>query len=109
MQEDRWKQTVGHIKDTFEVLGEGSDHIEDEGGVDIEFIEFVGPMGKMRLEFITKPVILDKKTSYTRRIGSETNVEYVYSETEKSSKLDVYKLNEDSDEWEEIDATKMFE
>ena len=109
MQEDKWKQTIGHIKDTFEVLGEGSDHIEDEGGVDIEFIEFKGPLGKMRLEFVTKPVILDKKTSYTRRIGSETNVEYVYSDTERSSRLDVYKLNEDSGEWEEMEGAKMFE
>lgn len=109
MQEDKWKETLGRIKDSFEVLDEGSDHVEDEGGTDIEFIEFVGPLGKMRMEFVTKPVILDKKTSYTRRIGADTNVEYVYSETEKSSKLDVYKLNEDSGEWEEIDATRMFE
>ena len=109
MQEDKWKSTVGRIKDAFEVLNEGSEHIDDEGGVDIEYIEFIGPMGKMRLEFITKPVILDKKTSYSRRIGSDTNVEYVYSETEKSSKLDVYKLDEDSGEWEEMEATKMFE
>ncbi|MDA3839770.1 MAG: hypothetical protein PF572_01655 [Patescibacteria group bacterium] len=109
MQEDKWEQTVGHIKDTFEVLDEGSDHDDEEGGVDIKFIEFKGPLGKMRLEFILRPVILDKKTSYTRRIGSETNVQYVYSETEKNGRLDVYKLDEDSGEWEEIEATKMFE
>jgi len=108
MQEERWKETIGRIKDNFEVLDEGFDHIEDEGGIDIEFIEFAGPLGKMRLEFITKPIVLDKKTSYTRRIGSETNVQYVYSDTDKSSRLDVYKLNEDSGEWEEIEATKLF-
>ncbi len=108
MQEEKWIQTVGHIKDNFEVLNEGSDHLEDEGGVDIKYIEFEGPLGKMRLEHIAKPVVLDKKTSYSRRIGSETNVEYVYSETEKSYKLDVYKLNEDSGEWEEMEAGNLF-
>jgi len=108
MQEEKWIQTIGHIKDNFEVLGEGSDHLEDEGGIDIKYIEFKGPLGKMRLEHITKPAILDKKTSYSRRIGSETNVEYVYSETEKSYKLDVYRLNEDSGEWEEMEAGNLF-
>lgn len=105
---EKWKQTVGHIKDNFEVLDEGEEHHDDEGGVDIEFIEFSGPLGKMRLEHISRPVVLDKKTSYSRRIGSETNVEYVYSETERSYKLDVYKLNENTGEWEEVEAANLF-
>ncbi|PLX21927.1 hypothetical protein C0584_01150 [Candidatus Parcubacteria bacterium] len=108
MQEEKWKQTIGHIKDTFEVSDEGSEHIDDEGGVDIEFIEFVGPLGKMRLEYVSRPVVLDKKTSYTRRIGAETNVEYVYSDTEKTGQLDVYKLNEDTGEWDEVEAANLF-
>jgi len=108
MTPDRWKQIKGNIKDNFEVEDEGLTHLDDEGGIDIDFIIFTGPLGRMRLEFVSKPVILDKKTTYTRRIGSETKVDYVYSDEEKSHKLIVYKWSEDEDEWVEAEAG-MFE
>jgi hypothetical protein len=108
MMEDKWKTLLGNVKDTFPVEDSGSEHIEEEGGIDIEYIVFEGPLGKMRLEFVTKAVILDKKMNYSNRIGSETQVTYVYSEDEKSSKMTAYKWNEDDEEWGEIDAG-MFE
>lgn len=79
-------------------------HPHGPGGIDIDFIIFKGPLGMMKLEFITKPAILDKKTTYSRRIGSETKVDYIYSDTEKSSKFIAYKWNEDQEAWVEIDS-----
>lgn len=108
MTKEKWEKIKGNILDNFEVLDKGEEHLDDEGGTDIEFVVFSGPMGKIRLEFIVKPVILDKKTTYSRRIGSETKVDYVYSETEKSEHLIAYKWSEESDNWEEIDS-KMFD
>ncbi len=104
MTKEKWEKIRGNILDNFEVLDKGSEHLEDEGGVDIDFIVFSGPLGKIRLEFIVKPVILDKKTTYSKRIGSETKVDYVYSETEKSEQLIAYKWNEDRDDWDEMDS-----
>jgi len=104
MTKDKWEDIVANIKDKFAVEDEGSEHLDDEGGVDIEYIVFQGPVGKMRLEFVTKPVILDKKTTYSKRIGSETKVDYVYSETEKSAKMTAYKWDEGDEEWIEMDA-----
>ncbi len=104
---ERWKDIHGNILDNFEVLEQGSDHIDAEGGVDIEFIEFLGPLGKIRLEFITKPVILDKKTNYSHRGGSDTGVEYIYSETDKTNTLIAHKWSEDLDEWKEMDASSF--
>ncbi|MBI4812437.1 hypothetical protein HY798_03305 [Candidatus Falkowbacteria bacterium] len=103
---EKWRDTLGNIKDNFEVEDEGSEHLEEEGGVDVEYIVFKGPLGRMRLEFVTKPVLLDKKTIYSKRIGSETKVEYVYGD-EKSSKLVAYKWDEESGEWAEM-AAKNF-
>ncbi|RMD59919.1 hypothetical protein D6821_00015 [Candidatus Parcubacteria bacterium] len=105
MTPERWQTIKGHIKDNLTLLDEGQDFYEDEGGVEIEFIEFEGPMGKMRLEFVAKPVVLDKKTIYSRRIGSETAVEYVYSEDEKTYKLLAYKWDSSNEKWTEIDAS----
>lgn len=108
MTEERWKDIVGNIKEKFSVLDEGSEHIDDEGGVDVEFIEFDGPLGRMRLEFISRPIVLDKKTTYSRRIGSQTDIKYIYSEDERSFTLKAYKKDEAGDDWSEIEA-KNFE
>ena len=67
-------------KENFEISNEGEEEIEDIPNSKLEFIEFDGPLGKMRLEFITKPKVLDKKTLYSGRIGSDVKVDYVYSE-----------------------------
>ena len=108
MNLEKWTNVIGQIKDNFEVLDEGQEHLDEEGGTDIEFIIFKGPLGKMRLEFVSKPVILDKKTNYSKRIGSETAVKYVYSEDEKSSHLTAYKWDDNQNDWIEVEG-KMFE
>lgn len=104
---EKWQQIKGDIKDKFKVEDEGETHLDEEGGVDIEYIVFEGPLGKMQLEFITKPVVLDKKTTYSKRIGSETAVEYVYGD-EKTNTLKVYQWSEEQDDWMEIDSS-MFD
>ncbi len=104
MTPEKWQNILGNIKDNFTVENEGKTHLDEEGGINIEYIEFKGPLGRIRLEYIIKPVVLDKKTIYSRRIGSETAVDYVYSEDEKSYKLIAYKWDEGSNEWMEMDA-----
>lgn len=104
MMPEKWQNILGNIKDNFEYENEGREHLEEEGGVDIEFIEFNGPLGRMRLEYITRPVVLDKKTSYSNRIGSETKVDYVYSRDEKTHTLSAFKWDEGQNDWVEIDA-----
>lgn len=104
MTKEKWQDILANIKDKFEVEDKGSEHLDDEGGVDIEYIVFQGPVGKMRLEYVTKPVVLDRKTTYSKRIGSETKVDYIYSETEKSERMTAYKWDEDDEEWVEMDA-----
>lgn len=101
---EKWESIKGNIKDNFSVLDEGNEHLDDEGGIDVEYLVFEGPLGKIRLEFIIQPVVMDKKTTYSKRIGSETAVEYVYSDSEKSYKLIAYKWNKDQDEWVEMEA-----
>jgi hypothetical protein len=104
---EKWENIKGHIKDSFEVEDEGKEHIEEDGGVNVEFIEFRGPLGRMRIEFVDKPIILDKKTSYSKRIGSETGVHYIYSETERTYHMSAYKWSEESEEWIEMEAKNL--
>ncbi len=108
MNLDRCKDIIGNIKDKFEVLDYQKEHHEEQGGLDLEYIIFNSPLGRVKLEFISKPVVLDKKTNYSRRIGSDVKVEYVYSEEEKTTKMEAYKWDESSDDWMKIDGG-MFE
>ncbi len=89
------------IKDQFEVEDEGKSELEDAPNSTLEFIIFQGPLGRMKLEYITKPVVIDKKTIGSRRIGSDTAVEYVYSDTEVSRTFKAYKR--ENDEWVELE------
>ena len=93
------------IKDQFEVEDEGKEDLEDAPNGTVEFIIFNGPLGKIKLEYIVKPVILDKKTIGSRRIGSETTVEYIYSEDEFSNTFKAYQLEDG--EWKEMEKEGM--
>lgn len=104
MTPEKWENLIDNIKDKFEVEEHKNEHLDEHGGTDIEFIIFKGPLGRMKLEFIIKPRVLDKKTTYSRRIGSETAVEYIYSEDEKTHKLMAYKWDDFQNDWVEIDA-----
>lgn len=112
MTEEKWKDTVYNIKENFEVSLEATEDLPEEMGPgSMEVIEFTGPMGKIRLEFLTQPLVLDKRSIGSRRIGSEAVVEYKYSDTEKVHKFKAYKLDVNSNEWEEIPlehSSKMF-
>ena len=105
---EKWDTIIGDIRDKFEITEEGSESINEEGGVEIKYICFNGPMGKMRLELIDKPVVLDKKVSYSNRIGSDSNVEYVYSETERTAQFNAYKWSDPDKDWVMLEE-KLFD
>ena len=107
MLPEKWQQIVGNIKDNFEVIECDRQRFEEQGGIDVESIIFNGPLGKMKLEFITKPAVLDRKTKFSNRLGAETVVEYVYSQEEKNHKLIAYKWDEALNNWLEMDAKKF--
>ncbi len=104
MNPEKWKEIMGNVLDNMEVEESDKYTSDDENGGEIEYIIFQSPLGRTKLEFVSKPLIIDKKTIYSNRIGSGTKVEYVYSDTEKTYKLNVYKWDEDRDYWSMIDA-----
>ena len=107
MTPKRWEDLIGKIKDKFTVLEHHQFHLDQEGGTELEDIIFKGPLGKTKLEFTAKPLVVDKKTTYSRRIGSTTKVDYLYSPTEKSYKLKVYRWDSAQDDWLEMEAKNL--
>lgn len=103
MTYDRWQDIVNKVKSQFTILASGSEPLE-RGPGEREFVEFQGPQGKMKLELVRRPVVLDKKTIYSKRIGSSTAVEYVYDDHEQTLTFHAYLWNAQNSDWQEVKA-----
>jgi len=104
MTEERWQAIIGMVKDKFEITDEQTTELpDDEGPGEVEVIEFNGPLGQMKLTWTTRPRILDKKTLGSRRIGSETAVEYIYSDTEKTHRFKAFRWDDSSERFVEME------
>ena len=103
MNLERWEQLKVMVRDDFTVLNEIEKEQVNEHE-QLDSIEFEGPIGRIKLNLISKPRILDKKTTYSNRIGSDVKVDYVYSADERVYKLHAYKWSDDGNDWQEMDA-----
>ena len=109
MNQEKWLDIKLDIKEKFGIKEEKKEETElgeKEDGTKFmeekETIEFDPPMGRIKLEKIIKPKVLDKKTLYSRRAGSNIEVEYIYSQDELVCQFKAYKFDENKNEWEEI-------
>lgn len=103
MTPEKWQETKEKIREKFKVLDEYQEK-DEERHEEKEVIIFEGIPGQVRLEFIKRPVILEKKTSYSRRIGGKVEVDYLYSDTEFTHALRTYIYNEQINDWQELKA-----
>lgn len=109
MTDEKWENTISQIEEKFGIDEKSSapDNLEDNFGNVFEgskeTIIFKGLLGKMKLERITHPLIVDKKMHYHKGAGGTAEVEYVVSETEKSHKLVPYLWDDVTNDWKEMD------
>ncbi len=112
MNDDRWLEVVNMAQKNFSnvelvtqpLIADTPDGPQEQGTEDI--LEFNSPMGKFRLERLNKPVVLNKKVTFSHRQGDTAQTDYVLSDTELSHKLHVFKEDHNG-EWEEVSADKM--
>lgn len=120
MTEEKWSEIQDMIKEKFVILEEITEPIELLVGPeklqkigDKEIIIFTGPMGKTKIEYIVKPVVLDKKEHYSKRMGTNAATEFILSDTEFVRRIEGYLWQpassvDGNDIWEKID-TSIFE
>ena len=110
MDTDRWEQLKESIKRRFTILEEGTEDLTvptSEGDVKsgkAEFLVVETPMGKIKLAFESRPLVLDKKLIYSHQQGKSARTEYTFSDKEFTHKIKAYKFNDEEETWEEIDA-----
>lgn len=105
MTTERWQDIKAQIKQNFGIEDEYTEEL-DPGMAEV--LEFIGPQGKMQVRFVTKPRVLDKKTMYSNRPGSDVRVDYVFSDTEFSSHLEVFIWSEARGDWQKMDGEALF-
>jgi hypothetical protein len=110
MDLDRWMQLKESLRSRFTIEQEGIEDLTmdtQDGTVNTgtaEFLVMETPMGKIKLAFEKKPLVLDKKEHYSHRAGQAARTEYQFSDSEFTYKLKAYKWNDIEEEWDEIDA-----
>lgn len=111
MREDLWGEILDKLEDKYGKLE--VEHLretrEDDTGQkltsEIERVEFDTELGRMRVDMVTAPMILDKKTHYTHTAGARANVEFVLSDTEKTQKIRAFRYDDDTNDWIEINTS----
>lgn len=100
MTDEKWKDLVGRIQDTFPVETEFSEPLEDGPG-EREGIIFSGVLGRMKLERITRPVVLGSHAIAAKRIGADAKVEFEYSKDDETKTVIVSVWQDDA--WKALD------
>jgi len=106
MNDQRWEEVLRRLDKHFGNL-EFDESEDEETRAVAESVTWQSPQGRMRLVRTTRPLVVDKKTHYSNRAGGGTHVEYVYSKTESTSRIRLFKWSDPLNDWEEIDATSL--
>lgn len=103
MNDEKWVDLIERIENKLDI--EERNEEEGPGNARIETVIFSGPMGRMLLERTSRPLVLDRKTHYTKRAGTVAKEEFIYSETEKSHRVTLYRWT--GEDWEEIEFRQL--
>jgi len=109
MSDEKWAGIKEQIKEKFGIDGEHvyEDDLEDNLGNVFpgtkDVVVFRGLQGKMKLERVNHPMILEKKMHYHKGAGGTAKVEYIVSDTEKTHRITAYVWDEASDDWKELE------
>lgn len=109
MNPEKWEDLIDLVEEKFGIDDHHTESFvveETHDGKQImgekEVLEFNGPLGKTRVERTSQPKLMDKKVMASKRIGSKSVIDYVYSPTEKSEHIKFYHWEEAMGQWTEI-------
>lgn len=108
MTRDKWLNIIDRVEGKFGIDKDYKEALGDEVPGEKHIVEFKGPLGKIKLEFVEKARLKDVKTLYSDRIGSGVRVNRVYDEEEQVNYMNAYSWDEIKGEWERMDEN-LFE
>ena len=106
MHDEKWYYLLEEIDRKFGIEEKDTEEVPEKR-LTVETVIFTGAGGRMKLERTTRAVILDRKVKFSKRIGGESTEKYVYSDTEKTHRVVLYRWDEAAKMWQEIDFRKL--
>jgi hypothetical protein len=106
MHQRKWEELLDKIDRLFGFIEHTSEEFP-ERRTTVETAVFDGASGRMKLERVVKPLLLEKKVSYSKRAGAESDVEYIYSEDESVDIVRFYKWDRLAREWKQIEMADI--
>lgn len=102
MTRDKWLNLLEMVEAKFGIDRNYKEDLGQDIPGEKQVVEFIGPMGKIKLEWVEKARLLEEKTTYSNRIGSQVKINKIYSEDEKVNYLNAYKWDELKNEWQRL-------
>lgn len=109
MSDEKWKNLVYQIEERFGILEKYTleDNLEDDLGNTFpgtrEVVIFEGLQGKMKLERVNHPLILEKKMHYHKGTGGTAKTEFIVSDTEKTHRVFVFVWDKTINDWKKLE------
>ena len=108
---EQWQKTKELVMDRFPIERSQTEVFELENSdpqatETVESIEFSKDGQRFKLEYVTRPRMIDKKTNYSNRIGGQVQVKIRYDLQDLYGSLHAYRWQDD--DWQELDKNILF-
>ena len=103
MTRDKWLNLLDMVEAKVGIDRNYKEDLAEDIPGEKQVVEFTGPLGKIKLEWVEKARLMDEKTTYSNRIGSRVKIDKIYSKTEKVNYINAHKWNELKKDWDRID------
>ena len=105
MKNEKWDALCERLESQYPELNRYREKLEGEHAGSQEVLEFLGPVGQMRVVRVSKPMVESVDHHYSHRQGDTAKDKYNFSDTELTHKVHVYK--EVDGEWEEMSGSHL--
>ena len=106
MYQRKWEDLLDKVEKMFGFIEHTTEEYP-ERRMTVETAVFDGASGRIKLERTKKPVVLDQKTTYSKRVGSGVTMEYILSDDEYVDTVRFFRWDRLVREWKQIDMAEI--
>lgn len=106
MYQRKWEDLLDKVEKMFGFIEHTTEEYP-ERRMTVETAVFDGASGRIKLERTMKPVVLDQKTTYSKRVGSGVTTEYILSDDEYVDTVRFFRWDRLAREWKQIDMADI--
>jgi hypothetical protein len=106
LNDEKWYYLLEEIDRKFGIEERTTEEVPEKR-LKVETAVFTGAGGRMKLERSTRALVLERQVKYSRRVGGEAQEKYLYSDKEKTHRVCLFRWDDVSGTWQEIEFRKL--